>query len=310
MHVVVGSQSCFGRAAVAALRAAGEEVRTVDADWEDPSAVARAAAGGPCASITAGLELPMHRWHRDLVKLADNICAAAEQTGAAVLFPSNLYGFKVIYDVPLPADPPLADVNDKRCEPGRLRDAIEATYSQLAELSGNRVIVVRAGDTFGPGAIAWPAARMVSCAKAKAAIPWPGNRSVGHSFTYLPDLARLGVRALLGAPLPKPLRTAEELADPDLAPQSPLEVYALHGHLVANAAEWARALGSPGARWLPHAFIRARALVGSEHRLLAEVLYTWEGSLFLDERQTRAWMPDWQGTPLPEAAREAVGWSG
>ena len=280
------------------------------ADWEDPGAVARAAAGGPCASITAGLELPMHRWDRDLVRLADNICAVAEQTGAAVLFPSNLYGFKVIYDVPLPADPPLADVNDRRCEPGRLRDAIEATYCQLAELSGNRVIVVRAGDTFGPGAIAWPAAEMVARARVKAPIRWPGKPSIGHSFTYVPDLARLGVRALLGAPLPKPHRTAEELADPDLAPQSPLEVYALHGHLVANAAEWAQVLGSPRAERLPHAFIRARGLVSPEHKLLADVLYTWEGSLFLDERQTRAWMPDWQHTPLTEAAREAVAWSG
>ena len=45
-------------------------------------------------------------------------------------------------------EPPLADANDRRCEPGRVRDQIEATYAQLAELCGNRVIVVRAGDKF------------------------------------------------------------------------------------------------------------------------------------------------------------------
>ena len=89
---------------------------------------------------------------------------------------------------------------------------------------------------------------------------------------------------------------------------SPLETYALHGHLLENAAAWARALGSPGARRVPHTWIRARGLVSPEHKLLSDVLYTWEGSLFLDERQTRSWLPDWQPTPLDDAIRETLAW--
>ncbi len=307
MHVVVGAGSCFGRATVAALEAAGERVRAVGEDWRDADAVMAAATGEhPCLSITAAVELPIHRWQPDLVRLADNVCAAAEATGAAVLFPSGLYGYKVIYDVPLPADPPLADVNDRRCEPGRLRDAIEATYAQLAELSGNRVVLVRSGDWFGPGAVAWPAAEMMAAARSKGAVPWPGDPARGHAFTFLPDLARLGVRALLGAPLPRPSRTTEELEDPDLPPQSRLEVYALHGHMLPNGGAWAEALGASGVRRVPHTWVRAQGLWSAEHKLLSEVLYTWEGGIFLDERATRAWLPDWSPTPLPDAIRQTL----
>lgn len=304
MHLVIGSTSCFGRAVVAALSEAGEEVRTLDTGWMDLQTVVDAARD--CVSITAAAELPMHRWDPELTRLAENICAAAEASGATILLPSSLYGFKVVYDVPLPADPPLADINDAPCEPGRVRDAIEATYAQLAELHGHRVIVVRTGDAFGPGSIEWPAAGMVAAARAGQPVPWPGPSEVGHSFTYLPDLARLGVRALLGPPLPKPLRTAEELADPDLPPASPLEVYALHGHFVANAATWARALGARGARRTPKAWVHAQALWSPEHKHIREVLYTWSGGIFLDERASRAWVPGWSETPLDVAITETL----
>lgn len=307
MHLVIGPDTCFGRAAVEALEAAGESVRRLDAPadgWPDIEQVVDAAVG--CVSIVVAVERPIHRWEPDLVRLAEAVCAAAEATGAAVLLPSTLYGYKVIYDVPLPPEPPLADANDRRCEPGRVRDQIEATYAQLAELCGNRVIVVRAGDTFGPGSTLWPVGPMVEAARARRAIPWPGSTAVGHAFTFLPDLARLGVRALLGAPLPKPERTQEELDDPDLLPPSALEVYALHGHLAPDAAAWATALGAPGARRVPHAWLRARALWDPAHASIAEVLYTWEGSLFLDDRRTRRWMPDFAETPIADAVRRTL----
>ena len=307
MHLVVGSNSCFGRATVAALQEAGESVRTLEAPaegWLEIDTVVAAAEG--CVSITAAVERPMNAWYPDLVRFADAVCAAAEITGATVLVPSGMYGFKVIYDVPLPPEPPPADANDRPCEPGRVRDQIEATYAQLADLSGNRVIVVRAGDTFGPGSLAWPAAEMVRAAAAGRRVPWPGHPSVGHAFTFVPDLARLGVRALLGAPLPKPMLTAEEQEDPDRLPPSPLEVYALHGHLLADAAAWASALGAPGALRVPHTWIRARALWDAAYAKLPEVLYTWEGSIFLDDRRTRRWMPDFTETPLADAIRETL----
>ena len=168
------------------------------------------------------------------------------------------------------------------------------------------MIVVRSGDTFGPGSTAWPAAEMFSAARSARAIPWPGPSTLAHSFTYLPDLARLGVRALLGPPLPKPVRTEEELADPDLPPLSPLETYALYGHLTANAAEWAKRLGAPGLRRVRHAWIRMQALWSPEHRLIREVLYTWHGGIFLDDRTTRRWFPDWQETPVETAIAETL----
>ena len=304
MHLVVGSTSCFGRAVVAALTEAGEAVRTLDAGWMDVQTVIDASRD--CVSITAAVELPMHRWDPELTRLGENICAAAEPTGAAILLPSSLYGFKVVYDVPLPADPPLADINDAPCEPGRIRDAIEATYAQLAELKAHRVIVVRAGDAFGPGSKEWPAADMIASARAGRPIPWPGPTDVGHSFTYLPDLARLGVRALLGPPLPRPQRTAEELADPDLLPLSPLEVYCLHGHLAPNATAWARALGAPSARRTPQAWVHAQALWSAEHRQIREVLYTWSGGIFLDDRGSRAWVTDFSETPLEAAIAQTL----
>ncbi len=308
MHLVVGSGSCFGRAVVAELRAAGEPVHLLDAGWLDLDTIIAAmrACSPLCVSITVAVELPMSRWDPELLRLAESVCAAAELVGATILLPTGLYGFKVVYDVPLPADPPLADVNDTPCEPGRIRDAIEATYAQLAELRGNRVVMVRAGDTFGPGGVAWPAAGMFEAARAKSAIPWPGPAGMGHSFTFLPDLARLGVRALLGPPLPRPQLSAEQLDDPDLPPQSPAEVYALHGHLVPGAKAWAERLGAPGVRRIPQVWTHAVGQFRTEERLISEVLYTWAGAIFLDDRRTRSWIPGFEETPLADAVAQTL----
>ncbi len=304
MHLVIGSTSCFGRAVVEALGDAGEPVSVLDDGWRSPEAVVAAARG--CRSITVAVELPMERWDPDLVRLAESVCLAAEPTGATILVPSNLYGFKVVYDVPLPANPPAADINDVPCEPGRVRDAMEATYAQLAELHGHRVIVVRAGDTFGPGCTAWPAADMVAAARAKRPIPWPGATDVGHSFTYVPDLARLGVHALLGPPLPRPRRAPDLEEDADLPPWSPLEVYALHGHLAPGAAAWAQLLGAPGARRVARPWLHLQGLWSASHRQIREVLYTWTGAMFLDERESRAWLTGFTETPLAVAIERTL----
>jgi len=53
------------------------------------------------------------------------------------------------------------------------------------------VIIVRAGDFFGPGAgNSWFAQGLVKPGRPVAAVNLPGSPGVGHQWSYLPDVAR------------------------------------------------------------------------------------------------------------------------
>ena len=44
----------------------------------------------------------------------------------------------------------------------------------------------------------------------------------------------------------------------------------------------------------------------SSCRQIREVLYTWQGGIFLDDRATKAWLPDFAETPIAAAVAETL----
>ena len=64
-----------------------------------------------------------------------------------------------------------------------------------ASADGVRVIVVRAGDFFGPGAANnWFSHGMVQAGKPVRSVIYPGRAGAGHQWAYLPDVAETMVR--------------------------------------------------------------------------------------------------------------------
>jgi len=62
------------------------------------------------------------------------------------------------------------------------------------------VLIVRAGDFFGPKAgNNWFSQGLVKAGQPVRAVSQPGSPGVGHQWSYLPDVARTMVELLRGA---------------------------------------------------------------------------------------------------------------
>lgn len=292
---------------IAALRARGEpvralvrpgrpavpEVETVEADAADAEALERAAAGA--RSLVLAARPPLSRWEPELARLVEAVTLVAERAGTPVVFPTTVDGLKTIYAVPLPADAPPIDHNDRPTPVRRARRAAEDQLQQLAELSGVRVLIVRSGDWFGPGVDGPVAGAMVRAALAGRPMPWFGPLDVGHGFTFVEDVA-----AVAAALLVRPDRPTFEVA-PVGAHYFP--------DAEAFAAALARAVGRPvRARRVPGWSAALAGLLDAEARAFAETRYQWEGAILLDDTRTRGILRDWQPTPLEEALARTVAW--
>ncbi len=67
----------------------------------------------------------------------------------------------------------------------------------IASKNGARVLIVRAGDFFGPQAgNSWFSQGLVKPGKPVTAVSNPSRRGVGHQWSYLPDVARTMVELL------------------------------------------------------------------------------------------------------------------
>ncbi|MFC6979928.1 hypothetical protein [Microbulbifer taiwanensis] len=92
--------------------------------------------------------------------------------------------------------------------------------------SGARVLIVRAGDFFGPRAgNNWFAQGLIKPGRPVASINNPGRPGVGHQWSYLPDVARTTVQLL------QRRQTLE-----------PFACYHLGGHWDADGSQMAEAI--------------------------------------------------------------------
>ncbi len=165
--------------------------------------VIRAAEG--CAAIIHGVNPAGYRnWGKLVLPMIDNTIAAAHAAGGArIVLPGTLYNFD-------PAATPLVDQNspqDPRGEKGRVRKELEHRLESAAA-AGIPVLILRAGDFFGPNARSnWFSQAMVKPGRPVRRIVNPGM-GVGHSWAYLPDLSETFARLIA---IPDRLRPFERL---------------------------------------------------------------------------------------------------
>lgn len=204
--LVLGAMGSFGGAVVDELLHRGRTVRAmlryprkarwgeaqrvsvVPGDAEDPSAIRRAADG--VAVIVHGVSYPYHRWQPHMMTVTRNVVAAARSDGARIVFPGNVYGLS---DQRGMLDEGAA--NRAESVKGRLRIALEDALRQGAG-SGAPVLIVRAGDFFGPTALNGLVDRVFGAAAAGRTIQAIGNLEAAHEWMFLPDLARATIDLL------------------------------------------------------------------------------------------------------------------
>ena len=277
-----------GQAAAHELRGG---IHWLRGDALNPADVASAAQG--CGVIVHAVNPPGYRdWDRLVLPMLDNTLAAARAQGATVVLPGTVYNFGPDAFPVLHEDSPQQPVTRK----GAIRVEMEARL-RAASGRGVRVIVVRAGDFFGPQpGNNWFSQGLVKPGKPVTSISNPAAPGVGHEWSYLPDVARTMV---------------ELLTKRDTLPA--FASFHMAGHWDASGREMAEAIQrvvarrtgtSPRISALPWWLLMLASPFVTTLKEMREMRYLWQRPVRMDNARLVAALGHEPHTPL-DAAVEA-----
>lgn len=252
-----------------------------------PADVARAAHGAEV--IVHAVNPPGYRhWDRLVLPMIDNTIAAARAVGARVVLPGTIYNF----------DPAVVRVIDEhtaqapRSRKGAIRAELERRLEAVS--ADAPVLIVRAGDFFGPHSRAsWFAQAMVRPGRAVRRVVNPG-KGLPHTWAYLPDLAE-AIAGLLAAP--ERLRRFERLQ--------------FEGHWDVDGAGMVAAIrrvigAAVPERAFPWWLMRLLAPFGGFPREAAEIGPYWRFPLRLDNHRLVTLLGNEPRTLIDDAVRTTL----
>jgi nucleoside-diphosphate-sugar epimerase len=272
----------------ASHRASG--VTWLQGDAMSPGDVADAASG--VSVIVHAVNPPGYRnWGKLVLPMLDNTIAAAKLHKAAILLPGTVYNFGPDA-LPNPReDSPQNPLTAK----GRIRAEMERRLRAAASAE-TKVLIVRAGDFFGPDAANnWFSQGLVKPGKPVSVITYPGKEGIGHQWAYLPDVAETMVRLL------------EKMKDLE-----PFTIFHMEGHWDADGTQMTgairRAAGDPGIKVRPLSWRLMRLLSPFVplFRELAEMRYLWTMPVRMENAHLRAVLGAEPHTPLDVAVRNTL----
>ncbi|HYQ15236.1 MAG TPA: SDR family NAD(P)-dependent oxidoreductase [Polyangiaceae bacterium] len=302
--LVIGATGGIGGETARALLAAGWTVRALnrnperarrelpEVEWLQGDAMSQAevvaAAQGVSVVVHAANPPGYKNWRGLALPMLESSIAAAKSAGARIVLPGTVYNFG-------PDAPELIDESAPQnplTRKGKIRVAMEERLRE-ASRDGTPVLIVRAGDFFGPRAKNnWFSQGLVKPGRALRSVTYPGDHEASHAFAYLPDLAK-AIVALL-----------DRAAD-----LQPFEVFHFAGHDFERGVEIAeatrRVAGVPSApiRRFPWFAIYLLSPVIETFREMLEMRYLWQRPLRLDNRKLRAFLGAEPHTPLDQALR-------
>lgn len=271
----------------AAKGAIDARIEWVGGDAMDAASVTAAARG--VAAIVHGANPPGYKnWEGLALPMLESTIAAARSAGARVVLPGTVYNFgpEVLPSVRETA------AQQPRTRKGRIRVAMERRLKE----SGVPVLIVRAGDFFGPRArSSWFSQGIVKPGRPVRWLAYPGKRDVGHAWAYVPDLART---------IAQLLDRASEL--------EPFAVFHFRGHWfdrgVAMSEAVRRVASSPKALLLPFPWFAVYLLAPfvETFRELIEMRWLWNHPLELVNDKLVAFLGEEPHTPLDVALAETL----
>lgn len=308
--LVLGATGGIGGEVARQLLAAGWTVRALrrgaapasaqgdGMQWVQGDAMVRAdvlAAAQGCSVIVHAVNPPGYRrWAELVLPMVDNTIAAAQAQGATVVLPGTVYNFGPSAFPTLREDSPQEPATRK----GAIRVQMEQRLRQ-ASSHGCKVIVVRAGDFFGPKpGNSWFSQGLVKPRQAVKAISLPGAPGVGHQWAYLPDVARTMVELV---------QRRESL--------EPFAVFHMRGHWDADGTEMARSIGrvvtrhggaQPKVSAFPWWLTALAAPFVPTLRELREMRYLWRETVVMDNAKLLQVLGHEPHTPLDQAVEAAL----
>ncbi|MCF4167195.1 NAD(P)H-binding protein [Zavarzinia compransoris] len=260
-------------------------------DWRrgdamNPADVIAAAEG--CDVILHAVNPPGYRdWAGRVLPMLDATLAAAARHGARIALPGTIYNYG-------PDHPLLTE--DTPQHPVSVKGAIRVEMERRLAASGLPVLILRAGDFFGPHAgNSWFGESMVKPGRPLSSITYPGEPEVGHAWAYLPDVGETFARLLAReADLPRVAR------------------FHFAGHWCDRGIDFAEAVrdaaGRPDAaiRRMPWWALRLAAPAVPLFREILEMRYLWRCPLRLDNRRLVDFLGEEPHTSLPTALRDSL----
>jgi nucleoside-diphosphate-sugar epimerase len=307
--LVLGATGGIGGEAARQLRDAGWQVRALQRGLEHETVregitwmrgdalnradVIRAARGA--GVIVHAVNPPGYRkWSELVLPMIDNTIAAAIVERATIVLPGTVYNFGP------DAFPVLTETSPQNpaTRKGAIRVELERRL-RAASHSGARVIVVRAGDFFGPKVgNSWFAQGMVKPTRPVHAIQLPGDPGIGHQWSYLPDVARTMVE-LIGR----------------RATLEPFAAFHMDGHWDADGTQMAAAIErvvtrhggtQPKRRAFPWWLVEIASPFVATLRELLEMRYLWRRPVRMNNDRLRAVLGREPHTPLDTAVEATL----
>ncbi len=165
-------------------------------DWQQGDAM----SAGDVLAAAQGVDVIVHavnppgyrNWAALVLPMLDNTIAAAQATGATIVLPGTIYNFGPDAFPILTEDSP----QNPRTKKGAIRVEMERRLKAAAD-KRTPVIIVRAGDFFGPGAANnWFSQGLIKAGRPVTSVMYPGKAGLGHQWAYLPDVAETMVQLI------------------------------------------------------------------------------------------------------------------
>ncbi|KQZ28073.1 NAD-dependent epimerase/dehydratase family protein [Duganella sp. Root1480D1] len=270
-------------------------VEWIEGDAMNAQDVGRASEG--CSVIVHAVNPPGYRgWGQQVLPMIDNTIAAAAAQGATIVLPGTVYNygpdaFPVLHENSLQR--PLT-------RKGKIRVEMEKRLQEASQHGKVRVIVVRAGDFFGPGARNnWLSQGMIQPGQVPAEVKLPGAPGVGHQYAYLPDVAATMIALL------------------DMREKLPaFASYHMAGYWDHDGTEFGQAIQRvveshgakrPKLKAFPWWLIRLAAPFNETLREMMEMRYLWQRAVRMENRQLRKVLGTEPHTPLETALACTLG---
>lgn len=307
--LVLGATGGIGSEVARQLRDAGWHVRALNRRQDDAimhrdgitwlrgdamnrGDVMQAAQG--CAVIVHAVNPPGYRrWTELVLPMVDNTIAAAIAEQATILLPGTIYNYGP------DAFPFLTEDAQQRplTRKGAIRVELERRL-QDATCQGARVLVVRAGDFFGPGAgNSWFSQGVVKPGRDVNIIHVPSASGIGHQWSYVPDVART-MLALLSCRAALPAFATFHTA----------------GHWDEDGMQMAHAIrrvvekhgGQPRLRAFPWWAVQLGSPFISTFRELLEMRYLWQHPVRMGNARLESLLVAEPHTPWDEAVEATL----
>lgn len=304
--LVLGATGGIGGTLARRLAAEGWHIRALNRDVEKARQTAPgfewvqgdAMSADDVASAAAGATLIVHavnpagyrKWGELVLPMVDNTIAAACATGSTILLPGTIYNFGPDAFPTLKEDSPQNPVTSK----GRIRAEMERRLKQASN-RGARVLIVRAGDFFGPDAANnWFSQGMLQPGKPVKSVIRPGKKGVGHQWAYLPDVAETMARLI---------ERRDDL--PAFAVFHMEGVWDADGRMLIDAV--ARVVGRKPSVWsFPWWSMPVLAPFVPLFKELREMRYLWSTPIRMDNTRLRSVLGEEPRTPLDTAVRRTL----